>query len=152
LSTQERRDEIAAEIRAAQEKIAAYIEGRPVSVSEPMWTWHTPSGVRLVSAKAKPSRPWWMFWKPRTWAATYTFAATTPTFTQADLNALYALLQKARNAGFWPWLIGEIQKIAGSFGPIVTPQLPQPAPGPPPPIPPPIAPLMSRREMGEAAD
>jgi hypothetical protein len=78
-------------------------------------------------------------------------STTPPPFTQADLNALYALLQKARNAGWWEWLRGKILEIAGSFGPITTPILP-PAPPLPGPIPPPVIPLVSRREAGEAAD
>jgi hypothetical protein len=75
---------------------------------------------------------------------------TAPTFTQADMDALWLLLRKAWAAGWWEWLLGQIAKVSRSFGPALP--APQPAPGNPPIVPPPIIPLVGRREAGEAAD
>jgi hypothetical protein len=78
-------------------------------------------------------------------------ALSTVTPLQDQLEADFTrLAQQAKAAGIWPWfeqMVKRVMQAVAGMGPI-PPIVPPPAD----PLPVPIVPLMSRREMGEAAD
>jgi hypothetical protein len=77
--------------------------------------------------------------------------STTTTPLQDQLEADFTrLAQQAKANGLWPWfeqMVKRVMQAVAGMGPI-PPIVPPPAD----PLPVPIVPLMSRREVGEAAD